>query len=64
MGIQINQKELTETFMSYDFKLKNTFGLHGWYKIFQRCKGYGEKMQMKLEACSSAVTAIAWLLEA
>ena len=24
-----------------DFKLKKTFGFHGLYKLFQRCKGWG-----------------------
>ena len=37
VGIQMNQKELTETFMISNWK--NPFGLHGLNKKIQRCKG-------------------------
>ena len=37
-GIQMNRKELTNTFMMI-FNWKNPFDLCGFYKIIQRCKG-------------------------
>ena len=38
MGIQMNQKEVTSTFMM-NFNWKNPFDLNGLYKIIQRRKG-------------------------
>ena len=37
-GIQMNQKELTKIFMMIS-NWKEPFGLHGLYRITQRCSG-------------------------
>ena len=39
----MNQKKLSKTFMMIE-KLKKHFGLHGLYRIIQRCKGYPDRL--------------------
>ena len=38
IGIQMNQKELTKTFIMIS-NLKKIFGLHDLYNLIQRCRG-------------------------